>query len=179
MKTVQIIVASTRPNRAGLPVANWVYAEAQKQSDIKFELIDLARVKLPFLDEPKSPSDGDYQHEHTKRWSETIKQADGYIIVTAEYNRGYPAPLKNALDTLYSEWEGKPVGLVAYSNGAGSGFRVVEQLLPVLHILGLHALRAKVNLPRVSATNDQPYKAEEWAIKSLERLFAELKQALA
>ena len=73
-----------------------------------------AAIALPFLDEPGQPSEGNYAHEHTKRWSAAIRATDVLVLVMPEYNRGYSAPLKNAIDYLYAEWEGLPVGCVGY-----------------------------------------------------------------
>jgi len=138
-----IIVASTRPGRVGRPIADWFFAQAASQpSGVQFELVDLADWNLPFLDEPIPPMAHTYQHDHTKRWSAKIADADGYIIVTPEYNHGYPAALKNALDYLYHEWAGKPVGFVGY--GMGGGRLAVSQLQQVVEELQMRPLTEQV-----------------------------------
>ena len=110
---LRILIASTRPGRLGPTVAQWVLEQVP---DTGFEvgLLDLADFALPFLDEPREPSEGDYVHEHTRRWAEAIRATDALLIVMPEYNRGYSAPLKNAIDFLYAEWEGLPVACVGY-----------------------------------------------------------------
>ncbi len=140
---VLLIVASTRPGRVGRAIADWFYAQAGKQqSGVQYELVDLAEWNLPFLDEPVPPKAGMYQHNHTKRWSSKIAEGDGYVIVTPEYNHGYPASLKNALDYLYHEWAGKPVAFVGY--GMGGGQLAVAQLRQVVTELQLQPLSQQV-----------------------------------
>ncbi|HSX35613.1 MAG TPA: NAD(P)H-dependent oxidoreductase [Patescibacteria group bacterium] len=135
---VIIIVGSTRPGRIGRAVADWFYAQTMSQADLEFELVDLADWNLPFLDEPVPPKASMYQHDHTKRWSAKIASAAGYILVTPEYNHGYPAALKNALDFLYHEWANKPVGFVSY--GWGGGQMAVAQLTQVVTELRMRPL---------------------------------------
>jgi len=84
------------------------------------EVVDLAEVDLPFLDERRQPRFRDYQHEHTKQWSARIDRADAYVFVIPEYNYGYNAVLKNAIDFLHQEWLDKPDGVVSYG-GAAAG----------------------------------------------------------
>jgi len=140
---VLLIVASTRPGRVGRAIADWFYALArEQQSGVQYELVDLANWDLPFLDEPIPPKAGMYQHNHTKRWSSKIAEGDGYVIVTPEYNHGYPASLKNALDYLYHEWAGKPVAFVGY--GMGGGQLAVGQLHQVVTELQLQPLSQQV-----------------------------------
>jgi NAD(P)H-dependent FMN reductase len=126
---IGVIVSSTRPTRIGRKLADWFMGQVAGAPDLAFELIDLAEVNLPFLNEPKSPMMGDYQHEHTKQWSEKVKAYDGYVFVTAEYNHGYPAPLKNALDSAFHEWARKPVAFFGY--GSLGATRAIEQLINV------------------------------------------------
>lgn len=138
-KKVLIVVGSTRPGRVGRAIADWFYARTkEQQSNVEFELVDLADWNLPLLDEPIPPKAHMYQQEHTKRWSDKIASADGYILVTPEYNHGYPASLKNALDYLYREWNGKPVAFVSY--GMGGGQLAVKQLHQVVEELQLRPL---------------------------------------
>ncbi len=123
---IQIILGSTRPGRIGKNVADWVYAEAGKRSDIVVELVDVADFNLPLLDEPVPPSMGEHTKDHTKKWGSKISEADGYVFVTAEYNHSIPGAFKNAIDFLYKEWNDKAVGFVSYGSNGGS--RAVEHL---------------------------------------------------
>jgi NAD(P)H-dependent FMN reductase len=98
-------------------------------------VVDLASLHLPFHDEPHQPSEGGpYLHEHTRTWSRIVQGSDAFVFVMPEYNRGYSAPLKNALDYLYVEWHHKPVGFVSYGMTSG-GLRAAEMIKPVVTAL--------------------------------------------
>lgn len=125
---IGIVISSVRPTRVGPAVARWVAEQAPEGVDV--EIIDLAEVDLPFLPEPKLPAEGDYQEESTKAWSERVRGFDGLVLTVAEYNGGYTASLKNAIDTLFAEWNDLPIGLVGY--GFGGGARAMKALEPVL-----------------------------------------------
>lgn len=147
---IQVILGSTRPNRASEKVAAWVMEEAKKVDGFEFELLDLKDFNLPFYDEPKSVKgiNGQYGHEEVKQWSKKISEGDGYIFVTPEYNHGYSAVLKNALDWLYDEWNDKPAAFVSYG-GVAAGTRAVQQLVMVFRELQMIPLRDGVHLPFV------------------------------
>lgn len=118
---IGIIIGSTRPTRVGDQVAAWIKEHAERLSDARFEIIDLAEVDLPLLDEPLSASMGQYQHAHTKAWAERIAPLDAFIFVTPEYNHAPSAALINALSYLSAEWNNKAAALVSYgftANGA-------------------------------------------------------------
>ena len=148
MTRIGIILGSTRPNRNGEQVANWVFGLASRRSDAEFELIDLRDYPLPHLDEPLPPSLGQYQHEHTKQWAATIASFDGFVIVTPEYNHGTSGVLKNAIDYLYAEWTNKAVGFVSY--GAVGGARAVEHLRLVAGELQMADVRQQVALSLIT-----------------------------
>ncbi len=149
---LRVILGSTRPVRAGEPVARWVFETIQQRHDVAAEFIDLAEVNLPFLDEPRQPSDGDYQHEHTRRWSAMIEPVDAVILVIPEYNHSFNAATKNALDFLYHEWRYKAVGIVCYGGGA-RGTRAAQHLKPVLSALRMiHVGDVAVGLSEVDVT---------------------------
>ena len=147
MLKIQTILGSTRQNRFGDKPAQWIYGEAKKREGIEAELLDLRDYPLPFFNEPASPamSKGEYSNEVAKRWVKKVGEADGYIIVTPEYNHGYPAVLKNALDYAYAEWNNKPVGFVSYGGVAGA--RSVEQLRQVVIELQMAPIRNSVHVP--------------------------------
>ncbi|MGY6500061.1 MAG: NADPH-dependent FMN reductase [Acidimicrobiales bacterium] len=146
MPTLQILVASTRPGRIGLPIAEWVRAHAVEHGGFDVELVDLADIDLPLFDEPTHPMLGQYTHDHTKRWAETVARADAFVFVMPEYNHGFNAALKNALDFLYNEWSHKPVGFVSYG-GVAAGTRAVGLLKPVLAALQMVPVIQAVPIP--------------------------------
>jgi NAD(P)H-dependent FMN reductase len=149
MPKLLIIIASTRPGRIGLPVAEWFMGRAQEHGGFELELVDLAVLNLPLLDEPAHPRLRQYTQEHTRAWSATVDSADAVVMVTAEYNYGYPAALKNAIDYLHHEWRYKAVGFVSYG-GVAAGTRSVQQLKQVVTALSLMPVGPSVNIPFVT-----------------------------
>ncbi|GAA5179994.1 NAD(P)H-dependent oxidoreductase [Rugosimonospora acidiphila] len=149
MARLQIIVASTRPGRVGLPVAEWFREQAIKHGGFEIEFIDLAELKLPFMDEPNHPRLRRYTHQHTKDWSATVDRADAFVFVMPEYNYGFTAPLKNALDYLHFEWQYKPVGLVSYG-GVSAGTRAAQMIKQVVTTLKMMPVFEAVSIPFVA-----------------------------
>lgn len=143
---IQIIVGSIREGRVGEPIAAWFAERAAQRADLTVELIDLRDWNLPFLVQPMPPMRG-YRDEITHRWAAKIAHGDGYVLITPEYNHGYPASLKNALDHLYAEWVRKPVSYVSYG-GPGGGARAVEQLRQVAVEFQQAPLRHQVMIHR-------------------------------
>ena len=144
MTRIGIILGSTRPNRNGEQVANWVLDIAKRRTDAQFELVDLRDFPLPHLDEAIPPSLGQYQNDHTKKWAEKIASFDGYVMVTPEYNHSTSGVLKNAIDYLYAEWTNKAVGFVSY--GSAGGARAVEHLRLIAGELQMADVRQQVAL---------------------------------
>ncbi len=143
---IQIIIGSVRQTRFGVQPANWIYEKAKKLEGLEVELIDLKDWPLPFFDEPKSPSTsgGVYENPDGARWADKIGEADGYIIVAPEYNHGYSAVLKNAMDWVYKQWNNKPVAFVSY--GTVGGARAVEQLRQVAVEVQMTPIRAAIHM---------------------------------
>jgi NAD(P)H-dependent FMN reductase len=146
---LEIIIASTRPGRVGLPVGLWFADWAREHSRFEVEVVDLAKLNLPFMDEPKHPRLRQYVHQHTKDWSAKVESADAFVFVTPEYNHSMNAPLKNALDYLSQEWHSKPVGFVSYG-GVSGGTRAVQVIKPVVAALKMMAIPEAVNIPFVN-----------------------------
>jgi NAD(P)H-dependent FMN reductase len=146
MLKIGIVVGTTRPNRRGEGVSNWVLdlAKARPASDVSFELVDIADYNLPNLDEPVPPSMRQYTHDHTKKWSAKVAELDGFVFVTPEYNHSFSGSLKNAIDFVYHEWTNKAAGFVSY--GTTGGVRAVEHLRGVMAELQIADVRAHVSL---------------------------------
>jgi NAD(P)H-dependent FMN reductase len=151
---LQIIIASTRPGRVGPSVAEWFRDRAVKHGGFDVELIDLAEVNLPLFDEPKHPRFGEYVHQHTKDWSATIRRGDAYVFVVPEYNYGFNAAIKNAIDYLNQEWQYKPLGFVSYG-GVAAGTRAVQMLKQVVSALKMVTMADSVNIPFVQQFLDE------------------------
>ncbi len=140
-----IIVGSTRPGRNAIGVAEWVQEHASRHNGLGVELIDLAEVALPHLDEPVPAAlTRDYQHAHTREWSATIERFDAFVIVVPEYNHGAPGVLKDAIDFLFEEWHDKAVGFVSY--GLIGGVRAVEHLRLIAGEVKMAGVRSQVAL---------------------------------
>jgi len=143
---IAIIIGTTRPTRFADKPANWVLEQAKKRGDWDVELVDIRDFDLPFFDEMASNLWMPSSDERAVAWQKKVGSFDGFIFVTAEYNRSIPASLKNALDQAYVEWNHKPAAVVGY--GMAGGSRAVEhlrsisielQMVPVragLHIMG-------------------------------------------
>lgn len=128
MTRIGIVTASTRPRRIGHHVSAWVSALAPVGVEVVD--VDLRELDLPLLDEPEMPSDGHYVHEHTRRWAAIVDSLDAVVLVMPEYNRGYNAALKNAIDYLYAEWDRMPVACVGYGwSGAQFARSALRQTL--------------------------------------------------
>jgi NAD(P)H-dependent FMN reductase len=125
-----VIIGSVRPQRIGPDVARWVADLGMSVMRARFEVIDLRDWPLPMDDEPDIPAQGKYKQQHTLAWSRKVAGADGIVFVTPQYNWGYPAPLKNAIDHLYAEWRDKPAAIVTY--GGHGGGKCAAQLREVL-----------------------------------------------
>jgi NAD(P)H-dependent FMN reductase len=141
-----VIIGSTRPGRAGLPIAEWFAERARAHGGFDVAVADLADVDLPLLNEPNHPRLGQYVHQHTKDWSAIVDASDAFVIVTPEYNYGYPAALKNAIDYLHAEWNDKTVGFVSYG-GVSAGTRAVQQLKQVVTTLRMLPVFEAVSIP--------------------------------
>jgi NAD(P)H-dependent FMN reductase len=154
MPKLMIVIASTRPGRVGLPVSRWFVKRAEEHGGFEIDLVDLAEIDLPFLDEPKHPRLREYTHQHTWDWSARVDAADAFVFVTPEYNFGMNAPLKNAIDYLHSEWQHKPVGFVSYG-GVAAGTRAVQMLKQVVTALKMLPLFEAVSIPFVASFLDE------------------------
>lgn len=150
MTRLMIIVGSVRPGRIGLPIANWVRESALGRGDFEVDLVDLAELALPFMDEPNHPRLHNYTKQHTIDWSERVAAVDAVLLVTPEYNHSYSPALKNALDFLTLEWWRKPVAFVSYG-GVSAGTRGVVALTPVVIALGMVRVGAAVEIPFAGA----------------------------
>lgn len=128
MNNLSIIVSSTRPGRIGPKVADWVAEQARATGEWDATLVDL--TDLPFLDEEDVPRNGNYAKPHTQAWAERVRSSDAIVVVTPQYNRSFPAPIKNAVDYLFAEWDAKPVAIVGY--GWSGGTEAAADLTKVL-----------------------------------------------
>ncbi len=146
MPKLKIIITSTREQRACPSVARWFLERARQHGGFETELVDLLEVGLPLLDEPHHPMKRQYTHEHTKRWSAIVADADAFVFVTPEYNFGMPPALLNALDYLYVEWNYKAAAFVSYG-GVSGGSRSVQVTKQTLTALRMMPIPEGVTIP--------------------------------
>jgi NAD(P)H-dependent FMN reductase len=153
--SIAVIVGSTREGRFAPVVADWFVKQARSRQDMDIDVVDLADVDLP-LAYPRSPGPelGDYLAR--------VDRADGYVVVTPEYNHGYPAALKQAIDLPRRQWRAKPVAFVSYG-GLSGGLRAVEQLRQVFAELHATTIRDTVSFHMAHGAFDasgQPVESE-------------------
>lgn len=156
IRSIGVIIGSTRQPRACPQIAQFVADTIKLQRSGKgpgdrgpeLVMIDLRDWNLPMYDEPGIPSRifdaNEYKHEHTRAWSREIARHDAYIFVSPQYNWGYPASLKNAIDYLYNEWTGKGAMIVTYGGHGGS--KCNAQLREVLEGLKMTVVSTSVEL---------------------------------
>ena len=141
---IAIIISTTRATRFGEKAAKWIHGIAAARTDMSFELIDLREYPMPFFDEVASNMWTPSKNEVAQRWQKKVAEFDGYIFVTAEYNRGVPAVLKNALDYAYPEWNRKPAAYVGY--GSVGAARSIEHLRLICVELQMAPTRTGVHI---------------------------------
>ena len=128
---LEIIIASTRQNRKGKAVADWFFEKASEYPGFEVGVTDLAELNLPPFDEPGHPRFQNYVYDHTKNWSNIVSAADAVCFVLPEYNSGFPAAFKNAIDYLHKEWAYKSIGFISYG-GVSGGLRAVHMAKSIL-----------------------------------------------
>ena len=171
---IAVIIGSTREGRLGEAVGRWFASVAATRADLEISMIDLLAWDLPFLRAPVPPAFGPPTDPLVSAWAAEVDAAEGYVLVTPEYNHGYPAALKNALDLVFEPWRRKPVAFVSYG-GAGGGLRAVEQLRQVVVELEMVPLRHQVAIPRAYKAFDEKGELhDEGHARDAERLLGEL-----
>lgn len=128
-----IIIGSTRQGRLAPIVAKWFVGQVERRNDMAVDLIDLAEARLPDVLSSEPPP-------QVAAVTRRLAKADAFVVVTPEYNHSFPAPLKNAIDWHFREWQAKPIGFVSYGGVAGR-LRAVEQLRQVF--AELHAVTVR------------------------------------
>lgn len=145
MRKIAVIIGSTRQDRFADHPARWIADHLRSQPDIQVDVIDLREHPLPFFDAPPPAYTGrDYPTSDVAAFGRRIDQADGFVILTAEYNHGYTAVLKNAMDHTFVEWHRKPVAFVGWGNVGGA--RAIEQLRLVAVEFEMAPLRHAVHI---------------------------------
>jgi NAD(P)H-dependent FMN reductase len=194
MSKLQIIVGSTRPNRAVDRILPWLVERAKSHPAFEVEVLDLRDWPLPMFNEHfgslGDPADPTYSDPLVKRWNNKVKEADAYLVVTPEYNHSVPGVLKNAFDNVWFSFamRNKPLAAVGYSGGIGGAIRAIEHLAHIAIEADMHPLRSSVVIPFLQSAfddNGRPTSATTetalqialddlaWWSKALERARAE------
>lgn len=143
MVKIGIITGSTRDARVNIQVAEWVKAIADKRTDAEYELVDIKDYNLPQFNEPvPAIMSTDYQAPEAKVWSDKINELEGFVFITAEYNKNVTSGLKDAIDYLYPEWSNKAAGIVGYGSTLG--------------VTAANSLRLALSVPKVAVVGTQP-----------------------
>ncbi|MFC9602219.1 NADPH-dependent FMN reductase [Streptomyces niveus] len=135
---VAVIIGSTREGRLGEAVGRWFVERAAKRDELELSVVDLAEFDFParYPDLPTGP---------ISEFTAEVDRAEAFVVVTPEYNRSFPASLKQAVDFAYDEWHTKPVAFVSYGHGSG-GLYAVEGLRTVFTELHTVTLRNGVSI---------------------------------
>ena len=145
---IPVLLGTNRKERNSIHPAKWLVGEMQKRDDIETRLFDVAEFALPQDDYGQGLKD------QFPEWKDAIIRADGLVIVSPEYNHGYPGSMKAVLDLLLREYVHKAVAFVGVSAGPWGGTRVIEAMVPMVRELGLAVTFADLNFPKVQNTFD-------------------------
>lgn len=151
---IVVICGSTRPKRKSIHVANIIVQQLEDRG-VETRLVDFSLLPLPFVIDESGTFKGQYPDANVQAWSGIAQAADGFIIVSPEYNHGYPGVLKNALDWLYDEFDKKPVGIVGVSSGLVGGARMIEQLRTIAGNFGMYDIKETVMVRNSHQTFDE------------------------
>jgi len=157
---IPILLGTNRKLRKSAAVARWLMGEMQKRPEIETRLFDVAEFALPHDDY------GQEIKEQFPEWRDAIVRADGLVIITPEYNHGYPGALKAVLDLLLREYIHKAVAFVGVSAGPWGGTRVIEALVTMARELGLAVTFTDLNFPKVQNVFDEQGKLLDMAFES-------------
>jgi NAD(P)H-dependent FMN reductase len=164
---IPLILGTAREGRQSENVARFVFEQTRKRADVETELIDVRELPMKLDDAGEQMKD--------PKFSAAIERCDGLIIVTPEYNHGYPGLLKHALDMNLKEYIHKAVGICGVSAGPFGGARVIEGLLPVMRELGLVAIFEDVNFGNVAKNfDDQGNLLDQNYVRRLDKFLNEL-----
>ncbi len=164
---IPILLGTTRPKRESIKVANLVTKIGQEIEEIEVELVDPQNYNFPY--------DGNDLENKDPRYSEITKRADGFFIVTPEYNHSFPGSLKRMLDSELQNYIHKPVAFAGVSNGIFGGARAIEELVPTVREMGMVVTFSDVYFPQVqNLFNKDETIIDEGYIRRIKRAYGEL-----
>lgn len=173
---IGIVIGSIREGRAGEAVGQWVLEQSNARTGATYELIDLKTFDVPLFAGAKHPMamKKSYDDPKVQAWSDAIDACDAYVFVTPEYNHGVPGAFKNAVDTLGSEWMGKPIGFVGY--GSVGGVRAIENWRTVVANFEMYDVRAEVNLNMFTDFTDGEFTPQNRNVVTMTAVFDALEK---
>ena len=174
---IQVIIGSVREGRTAIKVARWVQKgfEQLGLNTVQLELVDLKQWDLPIFAGAHPPITGIYDQPKQQEWADKISQADAIIFISPEYNHGYSPALKNALDYLGKEWQGKPAAYIGY--GVTNGSRSIDQIRQVGTQLGLVDSNAVIEIRDIFSRNKtEEFEPNEFDEKKLTSVLDKLIQ---
>ena len=177
---IGIITGSVRARRKGGSVGQWVWDTArERQGDVEYVHTDLRDVQLPVMDGAVPPmgANKQYENENVQAWSQFVDSCDGFVFVTAEYNRSVPGAFKNAVDSLGPEWLGKPVAFVGY--GSRGGVRAIEHWRQITATFSMYHARPDVFISTFEDFDGDDYVPQERHAQQLNAALDDLEQLAA
>lgn len=170
---IGIVVGSIREGRTGLQIGEWVKAQSADR-DAEYKLIDLKAFDVPLFDSATHPmmARKRYADARVQAWSDAIDACDAFVFVSPEYNHGVPGAFKNAVDSLGSEWQGKPYAIVGY--GSVGGVRAIENWRQILANFSMMGVRNEININLFSDVRDGRFRPTARQDASLQELFGAL-----
>ena len=145
---IPLILGTNRKDRVSENVAKWVFGKIGEREDMTSQYFDVRDFELP-RDDYGTEIGGQFP-----AWRDAIIRADGLVVVTPEYNHGYPGTLKSVLDLLLKEYIHKAVAFAAVSAGPWGGTRVIEAMVPMVRELGLAVTFTDLNFPKAASKFD-------------------------
>ena len=174
---IQVVIGSVREGRTAVKVARWIQKsiESYDFSTVEVELVDLKEWDLPIFAGAHPPATGIYDQPKQQQWADKIATADAFILISPEYNHGYSPALKNALDYIGKEWQGKPAAYIGY--GSTNGSRSIDQIRQVGTQLGLIDSNAILEIRDIFRRNQtKAFEANEFEIKILNVIIEKLQK---
>ncbi|AMO89012.1 NAD(P)H-dependent oxidoreductase [Corynebacterium simulans] len=180
MAKIGIVLGSTRDDRAGEAIANWVGDLAKgRNTGVEYEVIDLKAFNVPIMTTSVIPmaANKSYDDANVQAWSDAIDSCDGYVFVTPEYNHSVPGPFKNAFDSLGAEWVNKSIAFVGYS--FSGGIRAVEAWRLAVANFSMKQLRTQVEVNLITDMNEGAFAPADFKIGLVDNMLAELEDSIA
>ncbi|WP_018297519.1 NADPH-dependent FMN reductase [Corynebacterium lubricantis] len=176
MTKIGIFVGSIREGRSAEAVKQWVADAAAKREGAEYVMLDLKEFNVPLLESATVPgaANKQYDDENVNAWSQAVDACDAYVFITPESNHSVPGPMKNAFDSLGSEWAGKPVAFVGY--GASGGVRAVEHWRTIVANFAMIAIRNQIELSLFTEFGPEGLQPADRKGGELENILNELEQ---